>query len=85
MDSNEGLGGGWFMVLGGKSSRESKNTCGEVGGVEKISSTGSKFMVRGEECLEGYVGAGGVRSTEVEMTLGQLEVIDFGMVEMLDE
>ncbi|GJW64210.1 hypothetical protein Tco_0116094 [Tanacetum coccineum] len=75
------MGGGGFVVLGGRSSRESKNACGEVGGVEKMSSTGSKFMVRGrfgfgfsqkptqtesctplvrgEECLEGYVGAGG--------------------------
>ncbi|GKB23165.1 hypothetical protein Tco_0862566 [Tanacetum coccineum] len=33
--------------------------CGEVGGVEKMSSTGSKFMVRDEECLEGCVGASG--------------------------
>ncbi|GKA05538.1 integrase, catalytic region, zinc finger, CCHC-type containing protein [Tanacetum coccineum] len=58
IDSNEGQGGGGFVVLGGRSSRESKNACGEVGGVEKMSSTGSKFMVRGEECLEGCVGAG---------------------------
>ncbi|GKG60117.1 hypothetical protein Tco_0609781, partial [Tanacetum coccineum] len=43
----------------GRSSRESKNARGELGGVEKMSSTGSKFMVRGEECLEGCVGAGG--------------------------
>ncbi|GKB07639.1 hypothetical protein Tco_0835923 [Tanacetum coccineum] len=54
-----GKGGGGFVVLGGKSLRESKNTCGEVGWVEKMSSMGSKFMVRGEECLEGCVGAGG--------------------------
>ncbi|GKA84911.1 hypothetical protein Tco_0806565 [Tanacetum coccineum] len=53
------LGGGEFVVLGGRSSKESKNACGEVGGVEKMSSAGSKFMVRGEECLEGYVSAGG--------------------------
>ncbi|GJS13422.1 hypothetical protein Tco_0407894 [Tanacetum coccineum] len=39
--------------------RESKNACGEVGGVENMSSTGSKFMVRCEECLEGCVGADG--------------------------
>nr|GEU66194.1 hypothetical protein [Tanacetum cinerariifolium] len=43
---------------GGRSSRESKSACGEVGGVKNTSSTGSKFMVRGEECLEGCVGAG---------------------------
>ncbi|GKD04598.1 hypothetical protein Tco_1179572 [Tanacetum coccineum] len=42
---------------GGRSSMESKHACAEVGGVEKMSSTGSKFMVRGEECLEGCVGA----------------------------
>nr|GEU39244.1 hypothetical protein [Tanacetum cinerariifolium] len=40
-----GKGGEGFMVLGGKSLRESKNACGEVGGVEK--------------CLEGCVGAHG--------------------------
>nr|GEV08373.1 hypothetical protein [Tanacetum cinerariifolium] len=59
MDSKKGLDGGGFVGLGGKSLRESKNAYGEVGGVEKISSTGSKFMVRGEECLEGCVGAVG--------------------------
>ncbi|GJV94133.1 hypothetical protein Tco_1541946 [Tanacetum coccineum] len=47
----------WF--LGGRSSKDSKSTCRYVGGVEKISSTGSKCMVRGEECLEGCVGADG--------------------------
>ncbi|GJT97713.1 hypothetical protein Tco_1093231 [Tanacetum coccineum] len=55
MDSKEGLGGGGFVVLGGKSSRESKNACGEEGGVEKMSSTGFKFMVRGDECFEGKI------------------------------
>nr|GFB66373.1 hypothetical protein [Tanacetum cinerariifolium] len=47
------------MILGGRSSRESKNAWGKVGGVKKMSLTGSKFMVRGEKCLEGCVGAGG--------------------------
>ncbi|GKF61733.1 hypothetical protein Tco_0181787, partial [Tanacetum coccineum] len=55
----DGRGGGGFMVLGGRSSRESKNARGEVGGIEKMSLTGSKFMVRGKECLEGCVGVGG--------------------------
>nr|GEW86520.1 hypothetical protein [Tanacetum cinerariifolium] len=55
----EGLGGGGFVVLRGKSLRESKNACEEEGGVEKMSSMVSKFMVRGEECLEGCVCAGG--------------------------
>ncbi|GKD03078.1 hypothetical protein Tco_1178052 [Tanacetum coccineum] len=31
----------------------------EVGGVENKSSVGSKFMASGEECLDGWVGAGG--------------------------
>nr|GEV00026.1 DNA-directed DNA polymerase [Tanacetum cinerariifolium] len=48
--------GGGLVVLGGRSSRESNSACGEVGGVEKISSMGFKLMVRGDECLEGYVG-----------------------------
>ncbi|GJR79744.1 hypothetical protein Tco_0150529 [Tanacetum coccineum] len=59
-----GNGGGGFVVLEGRSSRESKNARGEVGGVEKMSSTGSKFMVRCEECLEGCVGAGGGKVNE---------------------
>nr|GEY79691.1 hypothetical protein [Tanacetum cinerariifolium] len=37
----------------------SNNGCGEVGGVEKISSTGSKFMANGEDCLDGCDGSGG--------------------------
>nr|GFB60399.1 hypothetical protein [Tanacetum cinerariifolium] len=53
------MGGGGLVVLGGRSSRESKRVCEEVGGVEKISSTGSKLMVRGDDCLEGCVGASG--------------------------
>nr|GEV71519.1 hypothetical protein [Tanacetum cinerariifolium] len=59
IDLNDGRGGGGFVVLGGRSSSESKNTCREVGGVEKMSSTRSKLMVRGKKCLEGCVGAGG--------------------------
>nr|GEV86334.1 hypothetical protein [Tanacetum cinerariifolium] len=58
------MSGGRFLALGGRSSRESKNACGEVGGVEKISSTGSKFIVRGNECLEGCVGADGEEVNE---------------------
>ncbi|GJX07904.1 hypothetical protein Tco_0195836 [Tanacetum coccineum] len=45
MDSNEGLGGGWFVVLGGKSSRESKNTCGEVGSGGEVNGGGDDFGV----------------------------------------
>ncbi|GJZ40773.1 hypothetical protein Tco_0587659 [Tanacetum coccineum] len=58
IDSNEGRGGGGLVVLGGKSSRESKNGCVEVGGVEKLSSTRSKFMANMEDCLDGCDGAG---------------------------
>ncbi|GKD46920.1 hypothetical protein Tco_1271565 [Tanacetum coccineum] len=53
MDSKEGLGGGGFVVLGGRSYRESKRAWGEMGAVEKKSSMGYKLMVCGEECLEG--------------------------------
>nr|GEV05719.1 transposase, MuDR [Tanacetum cinerariifolium] len=48
-----------FVVLRGRSSKESKNAYGEIGGVEKMSSTGSKFMFKGQECLEGCFGARG--------------------------
>nr|GEZ91861.1 hypothetical protein [Tanacetum cinerariifolium] len=64
IDSNEGRGRGGFVVLGGISSRESKIAYGEVGEVEKMSSPWSKFMVRGEECLEGCVGARGGKVNE---------------------
>ncbi|GJZ08821.1 hypothetical protein Tco_0543104 [Tanacetum coccineum] len=88
MDSKEGLGGGGFMVLGGKYLRESKNACEEVRGVEKMSLMGSKFMVRGKECLEGCVGAGGGevnRELMEEPFDSRLEVIGFGMEEMPSE
>ncbi|GJT44207.1 hypothetical protein Tco_0952922 [Tanacetum coccineum] len=51
------------------SSRESKSACGEVGGVEKISSTGSKLMDRGEECFKVELVPVEGRLVEVEMTL----------------
>ncbi|GKA11466.1 hypothetical protein Tco_0691012 [Tanacetum coccineum] len=57
---NDGRGGGGgLVVLDGKSLRGSNNRCGEVGGVEKISSTRSKFMANEEDCLDGCDGAGG--------------------------
>ncbi|GKC59577.1 hypothetical protein Tco_1087175, partial [Tanacetum coccineum] len=59
MDSNDGLGGGGFVVVGGRSSSVSKSVCREVRGVENKSSVGSKLMASGEECLDGWVGAGG--------------------------
>nr|GEW94562.1 hypothetical protein [Tanacetum cinerariifolium] len=59
MGSKEGLGGGGFVVLGGRSSSESKIVRGEEGGVKNKSSMGSKFMDNGEECLDGWVGADG--------------------------
>ncbi|GKB91215.1 hypothetical protein Tco_0963487 [Tanacetum coccineum] len=55
---------------------DSKSACGEVRGVEKISSTGSKLMDRGEECFE-------VVEKHLEMVEepfgNRLEVIEFGM------
>ncbi|GKE33264.1 hypothetical protein Tco_1452586 [Tanacetum coccineum] len=82
MDSKEGLGGGGFVVLGGKSSRESKNTCEEEGGVEKMSSTGSKFIVMGDEYFE-------VEERHLELMEepfgNRLEVIVFDMEGMPDE
>ncbi|GJW29167.1 hypothetical protein Tco_0046042 [Tanacetum coccineum] len=62
--SDNGIGmalqcGGRLVVLGGRFYRDSKSACGEVGGVENMSSTRSKLMVRGDECLEGCVGDGG--------------------------
>ncbi|GJU82040.1 hypothetical protein Tco_1284405 [Tanacetum coccineum] len=56
--SNDGLGGGGFVV-GGRSSSVSKSVCREVRGVENKSLVGSKLMASGEECLDGWVGAGG--------------------------
>nr|GEX10838.1 hypothetical protein [Tanacetum cinerariifolium] len=50
---------GGLVILRGKSLRDSKNGCREVGGVEKISSTGSKFMVNEENCIDGCDGANG--------------------------
>ncbi|GJW74251.1 hypothetical protein Tco_0133621 [Tanacetum coccineum] len=57
---------------------------GEEGGVEKISSTGSKFIVRGEECFEGKVVERDLNLME-EPFDSQLEVIVFGIEEMSDE
>ncbi|GJW84182.1 hypothetical protein Tco_0157327, partial [Tanacetum coccineum] len=57
--SNKGHGGGGLVVLGGKSSSESKNGRGDVGGVEKISSTGSRLIANEKDCLDGCDGASG--------------------------
>ncbi|GKF30311.1 hypothetical protein Tco_0100109, partial [Tanacetum coccineum] len=57
--SNEGCGGGWLVVHGGRSLSESKNGWVDVVGVEKMSSTGSKFIATGEFYLEGCDGVGG--------------------------
>ncbi|GJU67356.1 hypothetical protein Tco_1253615 [Tanacetum coccineum] len=40
-------------------SRVSKRSWGEVGGVENKSSMGSMLIAKGEECMDGWVGAGG--------------------------
>ncbi|GJW11598.1 hypothetical protein Tco_1577425 [Tanacetum coccineum] len=42
-----------------RSSSVSKSIRGEVGGVKNKSSVGSMLMASGEECLDGWVGAGG--------------------------
>nr|GFB41584.1 hypothetical protein [Tanacetum cinerariifolium] len=55
IDSNDGRGGGGFVVQGGRSFMESKNACEKVGGVDKMRLTRSKLMVRGEECVKGCV------------------------------
>ncbi|GJU82262.1 hypothetical protein Tco_1284627 [Tanacetum coccineum] len=59
MKSNDGLGGGGFVVLQGRSVSESKKAQGEEGGVENNSSVGSKLIANGEECLDGWVRAEG--------------------------
>nr|GEW12753.1 hypothetical protein [Tanacetum cinerariifolium] len=59
MESNDGRGGGGFVVVGGRSSKELRNACGEVRGVENKSSKGSKLMASGEVCLDGCVRAEG--------------------------
>ncbi|GJY60562.1 hypothetical protein Tco_0461219, partial [Tanacetum coccineum] len=55
-------GGFWENVIssGGNGGRGGSIAGrGEVGGVENKSSMGSKFMANGEECLDGWVEAGG--------------------------
>nr|GEY59688.1 hypothetical protein [Tanacetum cinerariifolium] len=59
MELKDGLGGGGLIVVGGRSSSVSKIAWGEVGGVENKSSMGSMLIAKGEECLDGWVGAGG--------------------------
>ncbi|GJS93553.1 hypothetical protein Tco_0800521 [Tanacetum coccineum] len=79
MESNDGLGGRRFVVVGRRSSRVSKSVRGEVRGVENKSSVGSKLMASGEECLDGWVGAGGgkVKGGGVVFRVSRIE---FGMI-----
>ncbi|GJY46802.1 hypothetical protein Tco_0435865 [Tanacetum coccineum] len=58
MESKDDLGGGGLVIVGGRSSSVSKRAWGEVGVVENKSSMGSMLMAKGEECLDGWVGAG---------------------------
>ncbi|GJX16355.1 hypothetical protein Tco_0217187 [Tanacetum coccineum] len=58
MESKNGLGGGRLVVVGRRSSSVLKRAWGEVGGVENKSSMGSMLIAKGEECLDGWVGAG---------------------------
>ncbi|GJW70729.1 hypothetical protein Tco_0127646 [Tanacetum coccineum] len=57
--TKDGRGGGGLVVDGGRSSRVSMKTWGEVGEVENNSSMGSRLMARGDASLDGWVGAGG--------------------------
>ncbi|GKF11388.1 hypothetical protein Tco_0049314 [Tanacetum coccineum] len=54
----DGLGGGGLVVVGRRSSSVLKIAWGEVGGVENKSLMGSMLMAKGEEFLDGWVGAG---------------------------
>ncbi|GJY77029.1 hypothetical protein Tco_0482145 [Tanacetum coccineum] len=58
MESKDGLGGGGLVVVGERSSNVSKRAWEEVGGLENKSLMGSMLMANGEECLDGWVGAG---------------------------
>ncbi|GJX75909.1 hypothetical protein Tco_0322720 [Tanacetum coccineum] len=60
MVSKDGLGGGGLVVVGGRSFSVSKRAWGEVRGVENKSLMGSMLIAKGEECLDGCVGAGGL-------------------------
>ncbi|GKD79559.1 hypothetical protein Tco_1342180 [Tanacetum coccineum] len=79
MELNDGLGGGGFVIVGGRSSSVSKSVCGEVGGVENKILMGSKLMASGEECLDGWVGAGGGEVKGGGVVFG-VSRIEFGMV-----
>ncbi|GJY09378.1 hypothetical protein Tco_0377563 [Tanacetum coccineum] len=59
MESKDGLGGGGLVFVGKRYSRVSKRAWGEVGRVENKSLMGSMLISKGEECLDGWVGAGG--------------------------
>ncbi|GKB36300.1 hypothetical protein Tco_0881242, partial [Tanacetum coccineum] len=59
MESKDGLRGGGLVVVGRRSSSVSKRVWGEVGGVENKSLMGSMLIAKGEECLDGWVRAGG--------------------------
>nr|GEU98676.1 hypothetical protein [Tanacetum cinerariifolium] len=57
IESKDGLGGGWLVVVGGRSSSVSKIAWGELEGVENKSLMGSLLIAKGEECLDGWIGA----------------------------
>nr|GEY92534.1 hypothetical protein [Tanacetum cinerariifolium] len=59
MELKDVIGGGGLVVVGGRSSSVSKIAWGEVGGVKNKSSMGPMLIAKGEECLDGWVGAGG--------------------------
>nr|GEZ86647.1 hypothetical protein [Tanacetum cinerariifolium] len=74
MESNDGLGGRGFVVVGGRFSSVSKSVWGEVRGVENKSLVGYKFMAIGEDCLDGWVrpGRGGVKGDGVSFGVSRI-------------
>ncbi|GJX87724.1 hypothetical protein Tco_0339738 [Tanacetum coccineum] len=76
-----GRRGGSIAKMGGGSlaKRSMESNDGLGGGVENKSSVGSKLMASGEECLDGWVGAGGgdVKGGGVVFGVSRIE---FGMI-----
>nr|GEU62989.1 zinc knuckle CX2CX4HX4C [Tanacetum cinerariifolium] len=75
-------GGRGLVVVGGRSFRMSRRAWGEVGGVENKSLMGSMLIAKGEECLDGWVGAG---RGEVKGCSVDFEVTKSLLSEILEE
>nr|GEU85314.1 hypothetical protein [Tanacetum cinerariifolium] len=63
-------GGGGFMVLGAKSSRDSKNVCGEKGGLRKLAQRGLSLWLWVKSVLKIELVLVEEKSKVVELTLG---------------